>query len=270
MRGSDLDGRSDVYSLGLVLYEMLTGRLPFAADNPQALLVQRLQVEPMPLNRARPGLTFSPEVSGLVMKALERERGNRYRSAGEMERAIAALLDSWRAARERQERLAASQVQRRPVGGTTREKSDGSRSRLLAYGLGCFAALAVLVFFVARDKGQKPVPKVEPQVTQQPAPANSASLPKTEPAKSSNLGNGWTLVGSAPPPKTAPPQIPRTAPADESRLGRPTGPGPGKAAAEAGRATAARANQPDGWPALRLHSSRPVHDGLLTGRQRMP
>jgi serine/threonine-protein kinase len=96
MRGSDLDGRSDVYSLGLVLYEMLTGSLPFAADNPQALLVQRLQAEPMPLNRARPGLTFSPGVSGLVMKALERDRGERYPSAGEMERAIAALNESGR------------------------------------------------------------------------------------------------------------------------------------------------------------------------------
>jgi len=109
MRGGDLDGRSDVYSLGLVLYEMLTGRLPFAADNTQALLVQRLQVEPMPLDRARPDLTFPPYVSGLVMKALERDRENRWRSADEMERAIATALDARRAEYERAEtaRLAA-------------------------------------------------------------------------------------------------------------------------------------------------------------------
>ena len=101
MRGSDLDGRSDVYSLGLALYEMLTGRLPFAADNAQALLVQRLHVEPMSLNRARPNVTFSPDVAGLVMKALERDRESRWRSAEEMEGAIAAVLDSRRTERGR-------------------------------------------------------------------------------------------------------------------------------------------------------------------------
>jgi eukaryotic-like serine/threonine-protein kinase len=185
MRGSDLDGRSDVYSLGLVLYEMLTGRLPFAADNPQALLVQRLQVEPMPLDRARPGLVFSPEVSGLVMKALAGDRGNRYSSAGEMERAIAALLDTWRAERERQER--APRPKERRLGSTTRVKGGPSRARLLTYGLGVLAALAILVFFIAREKGQKPVVNVEPQATRRPAPATRASPPKTEPPASREL-----------------------------------------------------------------------------------
>ncbi|MGD0437469.1 MAG: serine/threonine-protein kinase, partial [Bryobacteraceae bacterium] len=104
MRGSDLDGRTDLYSLGLVLYEMLTGRLPFAADTPFALLVQRIQVPPMPMDRVRPGLSFSPDVSNLVMKALATDREDRYQSAEEMERAILAVLDSWRTGRERHAR----------------------------------------------------------------------------------------------------------------------------------------------------------------------
>ena len=99
MRGNDLDGRTDVYSLGLVLYEMLTGRLPFTADNSMALLVRRTQVPPAPLDQARPGLTFPRDVSKLAMKALAKDREDRYRSADEMERAITAVLEGWRAKR---------------------------------------------------------------------------------------------------------------------------------------------------------------------------
>src|ERR1019366_2107853 len=98
-------------SLGLVLYEMLTGRLPFAADNPVALLVQRLQVQPMPPDRVRADLNISLDVSKLVMEAIEKERENRYRSAEEMERAIAAVLEGRRAERER--RVGARRTERR-------------------------------------------------------------------------------------------------------------------------------------------------------------
>jgi len=103
MRGSELDGRTDLYSLGLVLYEMLTGQLPFAGSTPLGVLMQRSQVAPVPLDRARPDLAFSPDVSNLVMKALEKERENRWRSAEEMERGIAAVWDSRRAERGRAE-----------------------------------------------------------------------------------------------------------------------------------------------------------------------
>jgi len=210
MRGSDLDGRSDLYSLGLVLYEMLTGRLPFAADNSQALLLHRLQVQPLPLDQARPGLTFSPDVSSLVMKALQRERENRFRSADEMRRAIWELLNSWRTERERQERErvrttrlatvqgetepldredgdrqkrnpARRQAEQRPAGGTTRVKGDGSRSRLLAYGFGSFVAvLAALGIFIAHDNVQKPVLNAPFSATQ-----NSTQEPNRPPTSES-------------------------------------------------------------------------------------
>ena len=104
MRGGELDGRTDLYSLGLVLYEMLTGRLPFGADTPFAVLVQRIQVAPISLDQIRPGLSFSPLVSSLVMKALEKDREERFQSAAEMERAIIAVLEIWQTARTRQER----------------------------------------------------------------------------------------------------------------------------------------------------------------------
>ena len=110
---------------------MLTGRLPFAADTPVALLVQRLQVQPMPPDRGRPDLNISLDVSKLVMEAIEKERENRYRSAEEMERAIAAVLEGRRAERERRERervetarLAAAEAER---GRQERAKAEAAR-----------------------------------------------------------------------------------------------------------------------------------------------
>jgi formylglycine-generating enzyme required for sulfatase activity len=112
-----------MYSLGLVLYEMLAGRLPFTGDTPVAVLVQRLQVQPLPPERVRPDLNISPDVSELVMRALEKERENRYRSAAEMERGIAVVLDSWRAERDRREREWA-EAARLVAAGAERQKRE--------------------------------------------------------------------------------------------------------------------------------------------------
>ena len=54
LSGDKLDGRSDIYSLGLVLYQMLTGVLPFQADSAQETMIKRLTDDPMPLAQAPP------------------------------------------------------------------------------------------------------------------------------------------------------------------------------------------------------------------------
>jgi hypothetical protein len=112
------------------------------------LLWQRLQVQPIPLDRARPELTFGPDLSRVVMKALERERENRYTSADEMQRAIAEAMDSLRAERERAEaarlaaerrreeaeaaRLAAEEIRREQQERERRERETAEAVRLAA------------------------------------------------------------------------------------------------------------------------------------------
>jgi serine/threonine-protein kinase len=78
MRSDDLDGRSDIYSLGIVTYEMIAGRAPFQADTPMAYLKKHLIEPPPPLRQTRPDLRISRQLDEVVMKALRKERDERH------------------------------------------------------------------------------------------------------------------------------------------------------------------------------------------------
>lgn len=82
LRGEPLDARTDLFSLGVVLYEMTTGRRPFEAETAAAVLHSILQDDPPPLRALRPNVPATLE--GVVIKALKKDRGERYQSAGEM------------------------------------------------------------------------------------------------------------------------------------------------------------------------------------------
>lgn len=81
-RGAYVDERSDIYSLGIVLYEMLTGKVPFDGDNPITIALMHIN-EPMPSVTAQvPGIP--PQLEKIIMKATEKYQSNRYRTADEM------------------------------------------------------------------------------------------------------------------------------------------------------------------------------------------
>ena len=81
-RGERVDARSDVYSLGCVLYEILTGEPPFVGDSPVAVAYQHVREDPLPPSVKLPGI--SPELDAVVLKALAKNPDNRYQSAAEM------------------------------------------------------------------------------------------------------------------------------------------------------------------------------------------
>jgi tetratricopeptide (TPR) repeat protein len=81
---SDLDCRTDIYSLGIVLYEMITGQVPFTSDSPLGMLMKHIQEIPIPVRDLRPHLSIPSGVSQVVMKALAKERENRYETVDQL------------------------------------------------------------------------------------------------------------------------------------------------------------------------------------------
>jgi len=88
IRGKDVDARSDLFSFGVVLYEMATGRLPFAGDTSGEIIEAIFTKQPLQLNRKIPA-----KLEQIIQKALQKERNARYASAAEMRSDLQQLKD---------------------------------------------------------------------------------------------------------------------------------------------------------------------------------
>src|SRR5215472_3333079 len=89
-RGERVDARSDLYSTGCLLYELLTGRPPFTGDSPVAIAYQHVKEEPVPPSQV--DREVPPWADAIVLKAMRKDPADRYQSAGEMRNDIQRAL----------------------------------------------------------------------------------------------------------------------------------------------------------------------------------
>ncbi|MCC6901504.1 MAG: serine/threonine protein kinase [Polyangiaceae bacterium] len=92
-QGKTLDARSDIYSLSAILYEVLTGKLPFNAKTPMEYIQKHVMEPPIGLSERVPGKTFPPGLDAVIARALAKKPEDRFQTAAEFAQALAPYGD---------------------------------------------------------------------------------------------------------------------------------------------------------------------------------
>ena len=184
-QGLDLDGRADVYALGVVLYEMLTGVAPFIADNPVSVAYKHVREEPVPPSRVNPGVPDAMDLA--VLTAMAKDPDRRYQSADDLRAPTCSASNAGarssagrtcrRCLRRRRCRTPAATPTPRPIRTAARRGGSASWGAVVTVGIAFVLLLALIgVLLVQSDFGKTTVVP-GPRPTSRPWSASCSARP---------------------------------------------------------------------------------------------
>ncbi len=201
INGVQLDGRSDLYSLAITLYEMVTGRRPFDGENTFAIMAAHIQQPPVPPVQQDPRVP--PGVSDVILMGLAKDPNQRFQTAGAFRDALGQVMQAAAAGHAPVQPQAAQQAAQGAPVAAAAAKSGGNRTiYMLAGSLATVAVLAVLV-----TQAPKFLKTNAQQPAEQTVPATVDAPPQGDPARPAD----------PPPAGTPDPQPPATTPAPASQ-----------------------------------------------------
>jgi serine/threonine protein kinase len=226
-----IDGRADIYSLGMVLFVMLTGRLPFESDTPIGFLMHHVQTVPPDPREIRPDLPIPGELSSILHRMLEKDRNKRFATAHELSRALRGLGSGMGASPAISVRVGVTPSTARsaspsPVGDHDAPACNPSaavpvrsghvvRDALMFSGaVAVLMVIAAIVFHLVpgnRLSAQRPSPGGEtPRVRAIPSPTAQANAPDANtPAQTTTPAENAAAQSTATPPNVASPPVPK-------------------------------------------------------------
>jgi serine/threonine protein kinase len=178
-QGKPLDARSDLYSVGVLLYQMLTGRALFLDDDAVVVMAKHIKERPVPMRKVAPQARIPQSLERVVMKALEKEPKDRFLNAEEFDNALTACLPDVEAAMR-------NPTSSRPVAAVT-ALSSVPRAALFASIAVLFVALVIAIYVLTSKPSHSrqqlivtPVQSSDSAVDEQ-APVVTSVLLRTEP-----------------------------------------------------------------------------------------
>ncbi|MEZ4453555.1 MAG: serine/threonine-protein kinase [Nannocystaceae bacterium] len=161
--GRTVDLRTDVYSLGVIMFQLLTGRVPFRGESPTTTLVKHLVDEPPVPSQVAPEAGLSPDIDALILRALKKDPAQRYSDMNDFARAIDALDDHGRSIVAAPALVAAAEVD-------VARRGSGRTIAIVAVTLALSAAVAIAAYVFTREPPPAPKPPPPPVAEPEPEP----------------------------------------------------------------------------------------------------
>ena len=172
-RGGELDPRSDLYSMAVLLYQLATGALPFQADTPVGFLTAHVSSVAVPPRRRRPDLAISAALEAVIMRGLAKDPARRYRTADQMRAALLACAPGKRPG------VALATPEVRPPGRSRRPFWAFAAAMVVAL-LGGLAMVALVKRTPADQRNFAEERREEPKTAERPSPEQADGQKKEE------------------------------------------------------------------------------------------